>query len=276
MGLCKEALVTKNGDLKLAEQWLREKGVKPDVIARATAEGVLIAKIAPDGKAASLVELKCETDFAAKNERFRKLAHDIADVALHHKASSAHQALSLPLGSGTVDALIKAEIAGVIKENIKFERVEYRSLEGPGRIGSYVHSNGKLAVLVGVKAPNDAAATNPAFETLIKDVAMHIAGASPFPVAIDRKSVAADLVDTERKFVMKQLADDPKESKKPESIREKIADGRMSKFFKEKALLEQAFVKDDSKTVEQIIAEAGKALGGTPVVAWFVRHQLGV
>jgi elongation factor Ts len=284
MGLCKDALrATKehagNQDawFKAAEEWLRKKGVKGEVLARATAEGVLIPSVSTDGGTGVLIELKCETDFAARNERFRKLAHDIAAAVHSGKPASPEHALTLKLGSSTitVDQAIKAEIAGVIKENIKFDWFELKTLGGPGRIGTYVHSDGKLAVLVGVLAPNESVASKPEFAQFAKDVAMHIAGAAPPPVAVDRASVPKDQVETERKFVKSQLDQDPKDSKKPDSIKEKIIDGKMGRFYKERCLLEQLFVKDDTKTVEQYAAEVGKTLGGAPTIAWFVRRQLG-
>ncbi len=281
MGLCKEALTAtgKTGQseadwLKFAQEWLRAKGVKADTLARATAEGALMVRISDDHKDAAIVELKCETDFAAKNDRFRKLAHEIAGHVLRSKTKDAPAALKIETGNGTVDQLIKAEIASVIKENIKFEYAEHRSLGGTGQIGSYVHSNGKLAVLVGVKA-DDAAAHKPEFDVLIKDVAMHIAGSAPFPVAVDRKSVPQDLVEAEKRVILKQLDEDPKESKKPANIKEKIAEGKLGRFYKERVLLEQPFVKDDSKTVQQVLDEASKSLGGKVEVAWFVRRALG-
>jgi len=282
MGLCKEALAAtgKTGQaeaewLKFAQEWLRAKGVKADTLARTTAEGALLVRISDDHKDASIVELKCETDFAAKNDRFRKLAHEIAGHVLRTKTKDALTALKIDTGNGTIDQLIKAEISGVIKENIKFEYAEHRTLEGYGKIGSYVHSNGKLAVLVGVKAPSEAAAKKPELEALLKDLAMHIAGSAPFPVAVDRKGVPQDLVETEKRIILKQLNEDPKESKKPDNIKEKIAEGKLGRFYKERVLLEQPFVKDDSKTVQQVLDEQGKAIGGKLEVAWFVRRALG-
>jgi elongation factor Ts len=275
MGLCKEALVAEKGDLKKAEEWLRAKGVKADTLARATAEGALVVQIAPNHKDASIVELKCETDFAAKNDRFRKLAHDIAGHVLRTKTKDAQTALTIDTGNGTIDQLIKSEISGVIKENIKFEYSDHKTLDGPGKIGSYVHSNAKLAVLVGVKASSDAVAQKPELDALLKDLAMHIAGSAPFPVAVDRKNVPSDLVEAEKRVIMKQLNEDPKESKKPDNIKEKIADGKLGRFYKERVLLEQPFVKDDSKTVQQWLDEQGKALGGKLEVLWFVRRALG-
>src|SRR4051812_27968077 len=174
MGLCKEALVAEKGDLKKAEEWLRAKGVKADTLARSTGEGALVVKVSDDHKSASVVELKCETDFAAKNDRFRKLAHDIAGHVLRTKTKDAGAALTIDTGNGTVDQLIKAEIAGVIKENIKFDYSDHRTLEGSGKIGTYVHSNAKLAVIVGIKTASDAAAQKPEFDAVAKDLAMHI------------------------------------------------------------------------------------------------------
>lgn len=282
MNLCKDALrATKQhaGDhaawFKAAQEWLRAKGVKQDVLVRSTSEGVLLPSLSADGKVASLVELKCETDFAARNERFRKLAHDVAEAVRAGHPKTPAEAFKLKLGPGTVEQAIQAEIAGVIKENIKFEWFEVRTLDGPGRIGQYLHADGKLAVLVGLRAKTDSEADKPEFAQLAKDLAMHVAGATPIPVAVDRAGVPKDQVDAERKFVKGQLDADPKDSKKPDNIKDKIVDGKMGRFYKERCLLEQPFVKDDSKTVEQVLGEVGKAIGGTPTVTWFVRRQLG-
>lgn len=274
MGKCKEALVASNGDIPKAIEWLRSQGVKLDVLTRATGEGAMVAKVSPDGKKVALIELKCETDFAAKNDRFKKLAENIADAALAAQATDATKLLEAKIGDETVDKAIKAEISGVIKENIKLDWCTFKELQGPGKIGTYVHG-GKLAVVVGMSAPNDAAAQKPEFDAALKDVAMHIAGSSPFPIAWDRAGVPKDLVDAERAFVLKQLNEDPKESKKPDNIKEKIAEGKMGRFYKERVLGEQAFVKDDSKTVDQVLADVGKAIGGAPKVSWFIRRPLG-
>ena len=256
---------------------LLKKGVKAEVTGRATGEGTLVAKVSPDGRTGVIVELKCETDFAAGNERFRGLANEIADAILAKgaQAKTAADALKLPCGPGTVDEAIKAQIAGVIKENIKFEWFERRELQGPARIGTYIHPPGRLAVMVGVTLPSDAAAKKPELDSALKDLAMHVAAAVPIPVAVDRDGVPKDLVATERRILKEQMDQDPKDSKKPDQIKDKIIDGKMGRFFKERALLEQPFVKDDSKSIEQMLAEAGKSLGGAPKIAWFVRRQLG-
>ncbi|MBI3723713.1 translation elongation factor Ts [bacterium] len=277
MGLCKQALVDTGGDMEKAEEWLRKKGVKAEVTARATSEGVLVNKLSPDGKTVVSVELKCETDFAAKNDRFRALAGEIADALIAKGAGvkDAAAALALPCGKGTIDEAIKAQISTVIKENIKFEWFERRTLEGPGRIGTYIHPPGKLSVLVGVLAPSADAAKKPELEALAKDVAMHVAAAVQIPVAVNREGVPKDQVEKERRFHKEQMDADPKDSKKPDQIKEKIIDGKMGRFFKERVLQEQPFVKDDSKSVEQVLAEVGESLGGAPKIAWFVRRQLG-
>lgn len=273
---CKKSLEESAGDLKKAEELLRSKGVKVSVTTRATAEGTLVVRTSHDGRAAALIELKCETDFSARNTGFQALAGRIADAVLKAGVPDAAQAQKLPVeGAASVEAAIQQEMTIGVRENVRLEWVEFKKLDGPGRIGSYVHSNNKLAVLVGLRAPNDAAVAKPEFAEVAKDVAMHVAGHVPAAVAVDRKGVPQDIVETERRIILKHMDDDPKDAKKPPQVKEKIVDGKMGKFYKERVLLEQQFVKDENQTVEQLLANTGKAIGGAPAVAWFTRRQLG-
>jgi len=273
---CKKALQENSADLKKAEEWLRSKGVKVEKLSRATGEGALVAKVSADGRTAELIELRCETDFSARNANFLKLASEIAEAALKAGTGEPAAIQKLAISDGrTVEAAINQEMTLGVRENVKLEHAELKKLDGAGRVGTYIHSNGKLAVLVGVKAPNDAAAKHAEFETLAKDIAMHVAGRIPAAIAVDRASFPKDVVDGERKVLLAQMEQDPKDAKKPQQIKDKIVDGKMNKFFEERVLLEQKFVKDEEKTIQQLLDTVGKSIGGTPTVAWFVRRQLG-
>lgn len=273
---CKKALEENQGDLKKSEEWLRAKGVKVEKLQRATAEGTLVVRTSSDGKHAVVIELKCETDFSARNAGFQKLAQKIADAALAKGAKDPASVLKLPVdGAASAEAAIQQEITMGVRENVKFEWMDTRQLDGAGKIGSYVHSNNKLAVLVAVKAPNDGATSKPEFETLVKDLAMHVAGRIPAAMAVDRAGMPKDIVDAEKAIILKQIDEDPKNAKKPPQIKEKMIEGKLAAFFKERVLLEQQYVKDENLTVDQLLDQVGKAIGGKPQIAWFVRRTLG-
>jgi elongation factor Ts len=273
---CKKALQENEGDLKKSEEWLRAKGVKVEKLGRATAEGTLVVRTSADAKKAVVIELKCETDFSARNAGFVALAGKIADVVMAKGAKDVASALKLPIdGAANVEAAIQQEITMGCRENVKFDWMDARQLDSAGKIGSYVHMNNKLAVLVAVTAPNDAATKKPEFEALVKDLAMHVAGRVPAAMAVDRAGMPKDLVDAEKTIILKQIDEDPKNAKKPPQIKEKMIDGKLGAFFKERVLLEQQYVKDENLTVDQLLEQVGKAIGGKPQIAWFVRRTLG-
>lgn len=262
MGKCKEALVATNGIQEAAIEWLRlNTKEKPEMLARPTGEGAIALSIADDGKTAAFATLLCETDFAARNDLFKKLAERLAKMHLIGD--------NLFLIPGII-----SDGARVIKENIRSGVAEKLTLEGVGTIGSYLHSNGKLAVLVGVNVSDENALQHLDLKVAIRDVAMHIAGASPSPIGVGRSCIPSELVDKEKAFIAAQLVADPGFAKKPANIQTKIVDGKMGKFYKEKTLLEQPFVKDETKTVEQYLAEVSKKIGATLNIAWFVRQGL--
>jgi elongation factor Ts len=165
----------------------------------------------------------------------------------------------------TVAARVGAA-ASRVGENVVLKRVARLEVPG-GLVGGYVHAGGKLGVLVGLRT----AARGAAAEALAKDVAMHVAAADPSPVAVDRAGVPADLVERERELFAKQAA----QSGKPEKVIEKIVEGRVAKFYGEVTLLEQPFVKDPDRTVQELLAQTGKQLGGEVAVTGFVRFRLG-
>lgn len=271
MGECKKALVETQGDLEAALDLLRAKAVvKESQASRETGEGAITFKRADDGKAVAVVELCCETDFAARNENFQKLLGTIADVVLAEKVTSLADAQAkAPIAEG-----LKEAGAITIRENIQLKQAEYRALEGDGRIGTYVHHNGRVGVAVGVNTTAEVAA-KPELEDLLKDLAMHATAHVPNPVAVDKESIPQDLVEREKQIALRAIDENPKDKEKPQNIKEKMVEGKLRKFFEERALLEQKWVKDPSLSIGELVAQRSKELGGEIKVAWFVRAEVG-
>ena len=248
---CKKALSATDGDKAKAIDWLREKGIskaekKAD---RVAAEGAVAAYVSDDAKVGVLVEINCETDFAAGNEQFRALEKKIAEHIANAAPADLDALNASELDGKTVATLI-TEATATIGEKISLRRfVRY---ESAGRIASYIHMGGKIGVLLDLTG-GDAA--------LGKDVAMQIAAANP--AAIDRSGVDASAIEHEKEVLRKQAL----EEGKPEKIVDKMVEGRIHKFYKEVCLTEQIFVKDSEKTVADV-------LGDVKVTA-FTRYQLG-
>lgn len=253
----KRALEENGGDVEKAIDELRKKGeVKAAKRAgRETAEGKVA--IAISGKRAALVSLSTETDFTANNDEFKALVQGIANAALQGDGPID----GLKHGTATVGDAIKALVAKT-GENMQLGKNARLGIEGDGFFGSYIHSDGKLGVLVkitGGKGDSDAE------KALAKDVAMHIAATNPF--GLTQADVPADVIAREKEIALDQA----KASGKPANIQEKIADGKVAAFFKENTLLAQPFVKDPSVSVEQHVKNVGKDLK----VAQFSRVKVG-
>lgn len=232
---CRKALVESDGDFEKAVDYLRKKGQKVAALRsdRETKEGVIIAKTTADGKAGVIVGLGCETDFVAKNEDFIKFAQSIVDLALSSGVKTADELNAAPLDGATVADKINDQVAK-IGEKItlsKFERIDAAG------VTAYIHGNYRMGVLVGFTAPVE--------EEVGKGVAMQIAAMNP--VAIDADSVAPETIAREKEIAIEQV----KAEGKTGDMAEKIAIGKVNKFFKENTLMGQAYVKD----------AAGKSVG---------------
>lgn len=267
---CKAALVEAKGDPSEAEKILRKKGLAAAAgkAGRATGEGLVTARVAPDGRAGVLVEINCETDFAARNEDFQTLAGAVAAHALGTGASTSGvepdaAALETLLASTVAEAggrplrEVVAQAVAKIGENIRVARFLRFETSGGGMLSSYVHTGSKIAVLVEAEAPAGDAA-----ESVLRDVAMHVAAASPRFVR--REEVSEKVLADEREIAREQAV----KAGKPPQVVEKIVSGRMEKYFAEACLLEQAFVKDPDRTV-------GALLGDSIRIRRFARFVLG-
>lgn len=263
---CKKALQETDGNEEQAIAWLREKGLAKAAkkAGRATSEGLIGSYVSGDGKVAVLVEVKCETDFVAKNDKFQGFVANLAkDVAEQNPASLAEAKYQ---GQPASDAL--TSLISVLGENMQLGRLAHFERSAEGGFGVYVHANGKIGVLVEFACPA-AVAAKPGFQETAKDVAMQVAAVNPICVTSDQ--VPADLLAREKEIYKKMAM----EEGKPEAIAEKVVIGRIQKYYKDVCLMEQPFIKEDKKSVGAMLKEAGKALGGEIKVTRFVRMALG-
>ncbi len=268
---CKKALVECNGDLEEAKTFLKKKGIADSAkrAGRTASEGTIVAKLTEDGSRALLLEVNCETDFVARNDDFVGFATSLADFAVQSGANTIGDLLGSDWNGVAVDEQVK-ERSGVIGEKLVVRRLAWVGLgDKPGTIGSYIH-DGKIGVLVALSAASDADAGNDALATLAKDVSMHVAATDPMVVSADEIDPA--IVAKEKEIFLHQAA----ESGKPPEIAEKIVTGRLNKWKKEVALLNQPFVKAPDFTVEKHVAAVSKeSLSGSAAVLAFARFRLG-
>ncbi len=244
---CKKALTEANGDFDKAIEILRKKGEKVagKRADREASEGAVIALVSDDKGHGVIVKLSSETDFVAKNEDFVKLATRIAEIALDKQPATREALLALPYDSGiTIDEKVKEQV-GVIGE--KIEVASYEHLEAP-LVAPYIHMGNKAAVLVGLNK-GDEAYYDPG-----RDVAMQVAAMRP--VAVDKDGVDQQVVEKEIEIGKEQA----RQEGKPEQILEKIALGKLNKFFKENTLLNQQFVKNNKMTVADYLKSVNKDL----------------
>jgi elongation factor Ts len=253
---CKKALEETGGDLDKAVDWLRQKGQAKGEkrSGRETSEGAVAVHVTPDGKAAGIVELNCETDFVARNAEFQALVTDLARELAEG-------------GALRSEGKVK-ELAGKTGENISVRRSARLALAGPGFLESYVHFNGQVGVVLEVGSPAGAAA-RPEVRALAKDITLHIA--STKPIAVTAADVPADVVERERRIYEAQVA----EQGKPDAIRPKIVEGMLRKFYEERVLLEQPFVKDDKVRIRDLLKQGSAAAGGEVTVRRFVCYEVG-
>ena len=259
---CKKALVEADGDMEKAVDVLRTRGLAAAAkkAGRATNEGTVMTVLADDAKSAAVVELNCETDFVGMNEKFKAYAEKLGRAALAAEAADV-EALRASAFEGEPVEDILTDAIHVLGENIQLPRA---TTVNAGGIASYIHGGGKIGVLVTF----DVEGIDPAsegFQAYGRDVAMQVAAASP--VSANRESVPAEVVEHEMGIYKAQAA----ESGKPEAIQEKMAVGRLEKFYKQSVLTEQEFIKDSSLTIKKYAEQVSKELGDTITVVAFDR-----
>lgn len=263
---CKKALVEADGDMDKAVDVLRTRGLAAAAkkVGRATNEGTVMAIVSDDATKGAVVELNCETDFVGMNEKFKGYAEKIARAAMAANVEDVEVLKAVDAEGETVEDVLTDAIH-TLGENMNLARA---AVVEAGGVASYIHGGGKIGVLVTF----DVEGIDPAsdeFQHCGRDVAMQVAAASP--VSATRESVPAEVVAHEMEIYKAQAA----ESGKPENIQEKIATGRLEKFYKESCLTEQAFVKNPDQNVTDYVNEVAKKLGGTIKVTGFKRFMLG-
>lgn len=250
---CKKALVEAEGDFDKAIELLRKKGQKVAAkrADRDSSEGAAIAKVNADNTQGVIISLNCETDFVAKNETFVSLANELAQLALTYASKDDFLAADFN-GMSVADKL--TEQTGVIGE--KIEIGSFETLSAPF-VGSYIHAGNKIATLVGLSASVDGAAT------AAKDVAMQAAAMNP--VALNEEGVDQSVIDKEIEIAKDQL----RQEGKPEEMLDKIAQGKLKRFFKDNTLVNQDFIKDSKQSVAQYVksVDSGLAVTGFSRVA---------
>ena len=265
---CKKALEEAGGDIEKAKEILRVKGLAKaeKKASRETKEGIVRVKVSEDRKKGAIIELNCETDFVARNEEFQKLADEIVEHILSTDENANREGEGTDIlgqkffkdESKTVEELIKEAIAK-IGENIRLSR--YCRYDTEDYLHSYVHGGGRIGVLLEFKAPG----LDDKVLRLVQDVAMQIAAMRPEFVSVE--TIPQEVLDREKNILMEQA----RQEGKPEHILEKIVQGKLRKFYQEKVLLEQPFIKDDKKSVGKVIEESGLGVE----IKRFCRFELG-
>ena len=266
---CKKALTEANGNEEEAIKLLREKGlaVAAKKASRIAAEGAVDILVSEDGKTAAMIEVNIETDFAATNAVFVGFVKDLLKIILDKKPANVEELLALPFNAElTVEGAVKDKVFA-IGENINIRRFEIVE----GNVASYVHGKGQIGVIVNMK--DSAASDKDEFKAAAKNVALQIAAMSPS--YLDEASVPASVIEGEKEVILAQIKNDEANSKKPESVLEKMVIGKIKKFYTQNCLLLQEYVKDDGVTVEKYLAGVAAELGAPVEVAGFLRFEKG-
>ncbi len=243
---CKKALEACDGDQDKAVDWLREKGIAKAAKkeSRIAAEGITETNV--NGNEAIIFEVNCETDFVTKNEKFVELVKELKEALMSSKCMNIEEANEVKLSDGKTIAERIVEETATIGEKISFRRFKRITKSDDETFGVYSHMGGKITAIVVV---------NGASEDVARDVAMQAAAMNP--IAVNRDSVQEDVVEHEKEMIKAEMKNDEKNKNKPEDILDKMAVGKLGKFFKENCLVEQAFIKDSSLTVEKYVKENG-------------------
>ncbi len=271
---CKKALTATEGDMEAAVDFLREKGLATaqKKAGRIAAEGVVDTLVSEDGKNAVVVEVNSETDFVAKNEKFRNYVAQVAEQAMETSAADIDAFLAEPWKFDTTKTVNEA-LAGmiaIIGENMHIRR--FQKVAAPeGFVSSYIHGGGKSAVLLAVSSD----IINDEVKDMAHNLAMQIAAMRP--VYVSRDEVDQAYIEKEKEILLAQIMNDPKESQKPEKVIQGMIQGRIQKELKEICLVDQVYVKaeDGKQTVGQFVAEVARKTGAKIALKSFVRFETG-
>ncbi len=266
---CKKALQEANGDVEQAMGILRKKGLATLAkrAERETTEGTVVSKMSEDGKAAAMATLCCETDFVAKSDDFVTAASALAEAALSCEADEGIDNILETVVDGKKFNDILTEAVSKTGEKTQVGDFAKCKLDGPGLISTYIHFNNKVGTMVQIETSDEGSAAADVLKQTASDIAMHITATKP--LSLDKDGIDPEMLEQEKAIFAEQVKN------KPAEIIERIVEGKMKKFFAENCLLQQQFVKDTSKTVEQVLTEAAKEAGGEAKIKRFVRFEVG-
>ncbi len=266
---CKKALEEANGNMDKAMEILRKKGLATLAkrAERETSEGAVVSWQSHDRKEAALATLCCETDFVAKSDDFVQLARDIRDYIGSTKEAQGAESVLQTIVAGKTFQEVLTEVVSKTGEKMQVGEYARFRLEGAGIIGIYVHFNNKVGSMVQIETSDTQVAQAPSIKQAAADIAMHITASKP--LALDVASLDPEVVERERGIYAAQVQN------KPPQVVNRIVEGKLKKFYSDYCLLEQPFVKDDSKTVQQMLTEAAKQAGGQASIKQFVRFEVG-
>lgn len=268
---CKKALVEADGDFDKAVKVLREKGLaKADAKqSRIAAEGIVDILLTDDKKTAVMIEVNTETDFVAKNDKFKDFVKGLLRTILANKPADV-EALSACAYDGTADSVEVVLKEQIFKIGEKISIRRFAIIEGV--LSTYIHGNGAMGVVINFEA-DDAVAAKDGFAEYAKNIALQLA-ANPCEY-VDRVAVPQSVIDKELEIIMTQIKNDPKNASKPEQIIQKMAQGKIGKYYEEHCLVDQEYVKDDSMTVAKYTDACAKELGGSIKIKGFVSFTKG-
>ena len=266
---CKKALQEADGNIEQAMDSLRKKGLATLAkrAERETTEGLVVSKSSQDGKTSVLATLCCETDFVAKSDDFVAMAQKLTDYAMVCPADQGAENILESVVDGKKFSDILTETVSKTGEKTQVGDYAKYQLDGPGLISTYIHFYDKVGTMVQIETSDDNVAAADALTQTASDIAMHITATKP--MALDKDEIDSETIEREKSIFAEQVKN------KPANIIEKIVEGKMRKFFAENCLLDQPFVKDDSKSVAQVLADAAKQAGGEAKIKRFVRFEVG-
>ena len=251
---CKKALTETDGDVEAAVEWLRKKGAATaeKKSSRTTLEGIIARNLTPDGKKGTLVEINCETDFVAKNEKFQEFCNEVATMYCENPEADLEEK--------------RTKAVAETGENIQLSRNESLSIEGSGAVAAYIHHGAKVGVLIAVATGKEETTELEAFKELLSDITLQITAASP--EALNRDALDQEKLEKEREIAREQFKD------KPAQAIEKIVEGKIEKYYSEVCLVDQDFVKGEG-AVKDHVAAVAKELNDEITIKSFIRYQVG-
>ena len=266
---CKKALQEADGNIEQAMDSLRKKGLATLAkrAERETTEGLVVSKSSQDGKTSVLATLCCETDFVAKSDDFVAMAQKLTDYAMVCPADQGAENILESVVDGKKFSDILTETVSKTGEKTQVGDYAKYKLDGPGLISTYIHFNDKVGTMVQIETSDDNVAAADVLKQTACDIAMHITATKP--LALNKDEIDSEVIEREKSIFAEQVKN------KPANIIEKIVEGKLRKFFAENCLLDQPFVKDDSKSVAQVLADAAKQAGGEATIKRCVRFEVG-